>query len=90
MDGDVQGGGGFVGQQHFRAQSQGLSNYDALFLTTRKLVGIVVHAFLGFRDSHLTQGIHRDFSGFDFVDLAVCPKTFGDLPTHGENRVQGG
>ena len=45
--------GRFIGKDDFRGGNEGASNGDALFLTTRELVGIIIFAFL-----HIEVGKH--------------------------------
>ncbi len=52
LHGDVERGGGLVGDEEARAVDDGHGYEDALALTSRELVGIVVVAFFGVREGY--------------------------------------
>ena len=89
LDGHIQGGGGFVGQQQFRLSHQGHGNDDALLHTAGKLVGEAPLPLR--RDAH--QGHHLIHPGrfFGFGHLRkVQVQHLQNLVTHGMGGVQAG
>ena len=89
LDGDVERGGGFVGDKQARAAGEGHGDHGALLHAAAELVGVVAHAFRGIDDAD---------GGEPFLDLgveifhlgAVEPDAFGDLAADGEDRVERG
>ena len=55
LDGDVEGGGGLIGDEEVGLVGQGHGDHHALALPTRKLVGIGPEALLRLRESHQPQ-----------------------------------
>ena len=90
LDGDVERGGGFVGDDHARVQHQGLGDDDALLLAAGELVGVVVHPHLGVGDAHPAQDVDGLGSCLGLRVLAVRPEPLNDLPADGVDGVEGG
>jgi len=90
LNGDVQGGGGFVGDHQVGVAGQRLSDQNPLAHAPAELVGIVAGALGGSGDLDFFE--HPD--GFDpsFASrhLAVEPEDFGHLVPHRVEWVQGG
>ena len=59
LDGDVERGRGFVGDQQARPAGQRDGQHDALALAAGQLVRIVAHAPRGRRDADLLQHLQR-------------------------------
>ena len=56
LDGDVEGGGGLVGDEEARAVDDGHGDQDALALASGELVGIVVVAAFGVGEGDFVHG----------------------------------
>jgi hypothetical protein len=90
LDGDVQRGGGFVGDQQRRLAGQRHGDHHALAHAARQLVRVAVQHRLGFRNTDLLQHAQRLGARGRGVLALVLADRFGDLVAGGEDRIQGG
>ncbi|MNS05386.1 hypothetical protein D3C72_367850 [compost metagenome] len=88
--GDVECGGGFVGDQQFRLAGQGHRDHHPLTLATGQLMRVGLEAFLGFLDAHQVQQLKnpclRRFAGH----ASVHQQGFADLLFDAVERIEGG
>ncbi len=88
LDGDIQGGGGLVGDEQLGVAGQGDGDDHPLLHPAGKLVGVLVgpHRL----DPHLLQ--HPQCLAFRFPPgaFAVEADDLGDLVVHRDHRIQGG
>jgi hypothetical protein len=90
LDGHVQRGGRLVGDQHLGVAGQGQRDHHALAHAAGELVRVLVHAALGLGDLHHAQHFHGALHRIGAAGLLVQLHRLGDLPAHGEHRVQRG
>ena len=64
LDGDVEGGGGLVGDEELRTIDDGHGDHDALAHASGELVGIGAGAAVGFGDGNVAHGLDGEFVGF--------------------------
>ena len=88
LDGDVEGGGRFVGDEQLRVAGEGHRDHDALLLAAGHLVRVGIDALLGFGDADFAEQLDRFAAGFGFADSLVEDDRFHDLSADGEHRVQ--
>jgi hypothetical protein len=86
--GRVQGSGRFIGNQNLRFQSHCHGDQRPLTHTTGKLVRIFVYSLLRLRNPDQLKKFDRTSARELFIHLLVHPNTFGELPTHGVQRMQ--
>ncbi|MCY1431482.1 hypothetical protein D9M71_474520 [compost metagenome] len=86
LDGHVQGGGRFVGDQQLRLASDGHGDGDALAHAAGKLVRVGIQAAFSARDFDLFQQFQGALSSGLAGQLQVCAQHFLDLKAH---RVAG-
>ncbi len=90
LDGYVEGGGGFVGDEQLWLVDQGHGDEDALALSAGELVRVVAESAGGIGDGDGFEGGDGLAFGF-FCGLAgVGLDGFGDLTSDGHDRVEGG
>src|SRR5262249_49991828 len=90
LDGDVEGGGGLVGDEEVRIARQRHRDHHALAHTARKLVRVFLHAPLGIRNVHDLQHLDGLVPGVAAAQPLVQPDRLGDLLADREDRVQRG
>ena len=90
LDGDVQRGGGFVGDEQVGLGDQGHGDHDALAHAAGKLVGIHANAVRGVGDSDFVEQIQGAFAGAGTGDFLVDQKRLDQLVSNAQIRVQGG
>src|SRR5437879_7149425 len=79
LDGDIERGGGLVGDEQLRAIHDGHRDHDALAHAAGELVRIVAGAADGLGDGDVGHGLDGEASGFVFRARAVSQNGFGDL-----------
>src|SRR5438876_4639217 len=89
-DGDVEGGGGLVGDEKVRIARQCHRDHHALPHATRELMRILLHAALGVRDVHDLQHLDGLVHGVAAAEALVQPDGLRDLLADGEDRIQRG
>ena len=90
LHGDVERGGGLVGDQHARVERDGHRDQKALPHAAGELVGVGVQPRLGLRDAdagHQLDGLGLAVLG---AHALVDPERFGQLGSHGVERVERG
>jgi hypothetical protein len=88
LDGDIEGGGGLIGDEEFGLASQSHGDHGPLLHSTRKLVRIVMRAEFGITDADEFKET-GDFGGGARKFGLMEAEGFGDLETDGEDRVEG-
>ena len=89
LDGDIESGGGFVGNEQFGLTGKGHGDHDALLHSSAELVGIIVEAFLGIGDANEVE-VFDDF-GVDIFDIwSVEVEGLGDLAADSEDGIERG
>jgi hypothetical protein len=91
LHGDVERGGGFVGDEQARAVDERHGDDDALALATRELVRVVVQPLLGVGESDFVEGFED--AGAEFAApgaWSVGEERFGDLAADGHDGVERG
>ena len=88
LDGHVEGGGRFVGDQHARFTAEGDGDHYALAHAAAHLVGIVGKAAFGIGNAHLVEHGNGQFLGFLFRQVLVLADAFHDLFADGIDRCQ--
>ena len=89
LDGDIESGGGFVGNEQFGLAGERHGDHDALLHSPAELVGIIVEAFLWVDDADEVE-VFDDF-GIDIFDLwSVEVEGLGDLASDGEDGIERG
>ena len=89
LDGDVEGGGGFVGDEELGAATEGHGDHDALLHAAGELVRVGAEAFFGFGDADLAEP-GDDFGVLVFDVGSMQGEGFGELGADGEDGVEGG
>ena len=89
LDGDVEGGGGFIGDEELGATTEGHGDHDALLHAAGEFVGIGAEAFFGFGDADLAEP-GDDFGVLVFDVGSMQGEGFGELGADGEDGVEGG
>ena len=91
LNGDVEGGGGLVGDEEAGAIGESDGDEDALALATGELVWVVGEAALGFGEGDLVEG--GEGAGFDVVTGkfgVVGADGFSDLGADLHDGIEGG
>ena len=89
LDGDIESGGGFVGNEQFGLAGERHGDHYALLHSPAELVGIIVEAFLWVDDANEVE-VFDDF-GIDIFDLwSVEVEGLGDLASDGEDGIERG
>ena len=82
LNGDVEGGGGLVGDEQARLAAQGHGDEHALAHAAGELVRVAVEALCGRRDAHLVEGVDgfltRGGAGEATVALEHLEEVFAD------------
>ena len=78
LDGDVEGGGGLVGDQELRLAGQGHGDHDPLAQSARELVGIGVQPFLGPGHVHQREDLEGAVPGLALEALR-CSRTLSEI-----------
>ncbi|KAG0746595.1 hypothetical protein G6F24_015688 [Rhizopus arrhizus] len=90
LDGDVQRGGGLVGDQYLGLARQRHGDHGALTHAAGQLIGIFAHAARGVRDLHQLQQLLGLRQGVAARQPLVQHERFADLLAHRDHGVQGG
>jgi hypothetical protein len=90
LDGNVQPGGGFVGDEEFGPAGQSHSDQYPLAHTAGQFVGILAHPCLGGGDAHLLQQAHRFPPGIPTVMIPVVQEYLHDVLVHPFEGIEGG
>lgn len=89
LDGNVERGGGFVGDEELGAATEGHGDHDALLHAAGEFVGIGAEAFFGFGDADFAEP--GDDLGVLVFDVGSMEgKGLGDLRADSEDGVEGG
>ncbi len=90
LNGDVERGGGLVGDEQTRLVDQGHGDHHALALSAGKLMRVIAGAAFGIRDRHLAQGLHGARGRRASADRKVGPHRLRDLVAHAHHGVESG
>ncbi len=90
LDGDVEGSGGFVGDEDLRLVGNRHGNHRALTHATGVLVRELIDASPRFGHADEVEQLDGSRSGRLLGDIAVGADGLDDLRTDGEHRVEGG
>jgi len=91
LDGDVESGGGLVGDEQARPVDEGHGDEDALTLTAGELVGEVAEAGLGCGEADFVHGGEDALADGGAGEFGVVGEEgFGDLGADAHDRVEGG
>ena len=88
LDGDIESGGGFIGDEKFGLAGEGHGDHGALLHSARKLVGIIARTEFGIADADEFEET-SDFGGGARKFGLMKAEGFGDLETDGEDGVEG-
>ncbi|KAG1217387.1 hypothetical protein G6F35_009204 [Rhizopus arrhizus] len=88
LDGDVQRGRGFIGDQQLRAARQGHGDHHALAHAAGQVARVLRHAAVGFRHLYGHQHGFGLRPGLLARDVLVQQIDFGQLLAHCHHRVQ--
>ena len=89
LDGNIEGGGGFVGDEKFGLAGEGHGDHSALLHSARKLVGIIARAEFGIADTDEAEQA-GDFGRSAGKKGLMEAKGFSDLESDREDGVEGG
>ena len=90
LNGHVQRGGRFVGDQQVRVVGERHGDHHALALTAGQLVRIVEKACLGVADAHLGHQVDDAAACRLALEVLVQFEDLADLPLHRVQRVERG
>ncbi len=90
LNGHVQRGGGFVGDQHLGAQRQRHGDHHALPHAARKFMRVLQHPPFRLRQPDRGQCRQRPLPGLGAADIGMRADRLGQLGAHGQDRVQAG
>ena len=90
LDGDVERGGGLVGDQQLRIAGQRHGDHHPLAHAAGELVRIVAHPARGVGDAHQGQHLRGAGPGLGVRLALVDDDRLGDLLAHGQHRVERG
>ena len=90
LNGHVQRGGGFVGNEDLGLAGQGHGDHDTLAHTAGKLVRILKQNRLGIGDLHGVEHLQRLLLRFLLIQLLMNNEGLAELPLDGKHRVQAG
>jgi hypothetical protein len=90
LDGDIQSGGGFVGNKELRVKGQGHGDEDPLTQPPGKLVGISVQVPLRIRQTYAAESLGGLDSRLPMGQVTMLPKDFSHLFPHGKHRIESG
>jgi len=88
LDGDIQGGSGFIGDEQLRLARQGNGDHHPLLHAAGKLMGIFIVTARPIRDPHRIQQFQHPLAHLASPQTAMPPQHFSDLLTHREHRIQ--
>jgi len=87
LDGDIEGGGGFIGDEKFGLAGEGHGDHGALLHSARKLVGIIARTEFGIADADEFEETSNFGGGARKFGLMEA-EGFGDLESDGEDGVE--
>ncbi len=90
LDGDIEGGGRFVGDEEAGAAGEGHRDHHALAHAAGQLEGVAIELAGGFGDADAFEQAAGFLAGGFFVEALVLGDGFGDLGADGEDRVEAG
>ena len=90
LHGDVERGGGLVGEEQLRAAGQRDGDGDALAHAAGELVRVLVEAPLGLGDADGVEELERLLVRLVLGDVEVVAEGLGDLPADLHHRVERG
>ena len=90
LDGDVEGGGGLVGEEQLRAAGQGDGDRHPLAHAAGELVRVLAEPSLGVGDADRVEQLQGLLVGFVLGDVEVVAEALGDLPPDLHDRVERG
>jgi hypothetical protein len=90
LKGDIQGGGGFIGDEDFGVAGEGDGGHHALALPSAELVGEFFGGTFGGGNLNLRQAFDRFFSRFLPGHMAVEDQSLGNLVADAHDGVQAG
>ncbi len=73
LNGDIEVGGGLIGNQQQRAAGQGHGDHDALFHPPREVVGIKPDHFFGVGNAQFADDVHRPSQGLRLQAFLPTP-----------------
>ncbi len=89
LDGDIEGGGRFIGDEKFGLAGVGHGDHGTLLHSARKLVGIIARTEFGIADADEFEET-SDFGGGARKFGLMEAEGFGDLESDGEDGVERG
>jgi hypothetical protein len=89
LDGDIEGGGGFIGDEKFGLAGEGHGDHGALLHSAGKLVRIISRAEFGIADADEFEETSNFGGGARKFGLMEA-EGFGDLEANGEDGVERG
>ena len=88
LDGDIERGCGFIGDEQTRLTRECHRNHDALFHAAGHLMRILIVTRRGFRNPHLFQHLNRCVSGGSAAEVLMQADCFRNLVTYCENGIE--
>ena len=90
LDGHVQSGGGFVGDEDIGLAGQGHGDHHALAHAAGKLEGVLLHALFRLVDVDQAQHLHRPVPGLLFIAIGMQGDGLDQLMAYGIGGIQRG
>ncbi len=90
LDGDVERGGGLVGNEELRAVDDGHGDHDALPHASGELVRVAAGALLGVGDGNIAHAFDSSAPSFRFGNMPMSENRFRDLVPDTHDGVEGG
>ncbi len=90
LDGDIEGGGGLVGDEELRAVDDGHGDHDPLAHASGELVRIAAGALLRIGYGNVAHAFDGLPPCFGFRDAVMSEDGFGDLVADAHDGVEGG
>ena len=90
LDGDIERGGGLVGDEQLRAVDDGHGDHHALAHAAGELVGIVAGAAVGFGDGDIRHGLNGKAGGLALGMRAVSQYGLRDLVADPHDGIESG
>ena len=90
LDGDVQGGGGLIGDEEPGVVDEGDGDHHTLEHAAGKVVGVVHQNLLRTGDFDLSEHLQSSFVHLSFIEIGMEAKRLIDLLPDGVHGVQGG